>query len=51
MTDAYLQNGFKHGHLKPLLGRTYSLGEVPDAHTNIMQSSGACGRVTIKIRQ
>lgn len=49
MMNAYLQNGFKQGILKPLLGRTYPLEEVAQAHTDTIHSSGACGRITLKI--
>lgn len=51
MMNAYLQNGFQKGYLKPLLGRTYLLEEAAQAHTDIIHSSGAHGRITLKIRE
>ena len=51
MMNAHLQCGFKQGYLKPLLGRTYSLEEAAQAHTDIIHSSGAYGRITLKIRE
>ncbi|CAF1362430.1 unnamed protein product [Adineta steineri] len=49
MTNAYLQNGLKHGYLKPLLGKIYPLEAAAEAHTDIMSSSGTCGRLTLQI--
>ena len=51
MTAAHLQSGFRQGYLKPLLSRIYSLEETAQAHTDIIHSSGARGRITIKIRE
>ena len=49
MIDAYLQNGLKHGYIKPLLGKTYPLEQAAQAQTDIISNSGACGRLTLKI--
>ncbi|UJR17388.1 hypothetical protein I4U23_004283 [Adineta vaga] len=49
MMNAYLQNSLKRGYLKPLLGRIYPLEETAQAHIDIINSSGACGRITLKI--
>lgn len=47
--NAYLQTGFKQGILKPLLGQTYSLEEAAQAHSDMIHSNGAGGRITLKI--
>jgi hypothetical protein len=49
MMNAYLQHGFEHGYFQPLLGRIYPLEEAAQAHVDIIASSGACGRLTLKI--
>lgn len=48
---AHLQSGFKQGYLKPLLGQIYALEETAQAHTDIIHSSGAHGRITLKTRE
>ena len=49
MINAYLQNGLKHGYLKPFLGKIYPLEEAAQAHTDVISNSGTCGRLTLKI--
>jgi NADPH:quinone reductase-like Zn-dependent oxidoreductase len=49
MINAYLQPGLQHGYLQPLVGRIYPLEEAAQAHTDIIASNGACGRLTLKI--
>ncbi len=49
MINAYLQQGLKHGYLKPLLGRIYPLEEAAQAQTDVISNSGTCGRLTLKI--
>ena len=49
MINAYLQNGLKHGYLKPFLSKTYPLEEAAQAQADIMSNSGASGRLTLKI--
>jgi hypothetical protein len=49
MTNAYLQHGLKHGYLKPLLGRIYSLEDAAQAQTDVISNTGTCGRLTLKI--
>jgi hypothetical protein len=49
MMNAYLQNNFQYGYFQPLLGKIYPLEEASQAHIDIIDSSGACGRITLKI--
>jgi NADPH:quinone reductase-like Zn-dependent oxidoreductase len=49
MTNAYLQQGLKKGYLKPFLGKIYPLDEAAQAHTDIVNNSGTCGRLTLKV--
>ncbi|CAF0758664.1 unnamed protein product [Adineta ricciae] len=49
MVNAFLQNGLKHGYIKPLLGKLYPLEEASQAHIDIMQNTGTCGRLTLTI--
>ncbi|CAF3086113.1 unnamed protein product [Rotaria socialis] len=49
MINAYLQHGLKHGYIKPLLGRVYSLEDAAQAQTDVISNSGTCGRLTLKI--
>lgn len=51
MINAYLQNNFQHGNFQPLIDRIYPLEEAAQAHTDIIASSGACGRITLKISE
>jgi len=50
MINAYLQHGIQHGYLKPVLGKTYLLEEAAQAQTDVMQNSGTCGRLTLKLQ-
>ena len=49
MINAYLQHGLKHGYLKPLLSRTYSLEDAAQAQIDVISNNGTCGRLTLKI--
>ena len=49
MVNAFLQNGLKHGYIKPLLGKLYPLEEASQAHIDIMQNTGTCGRLTLTV--
>lgn len=49
MINAYLQNGLKYGYIKPLLGQIYPLEQAAQAQTDVINNSGTCGRLTIKI--
>jgi NADPH:quinone reductase-like Zn-dependent oxidoreductase len=49
MINAYLQQGLKHGYLKPVLGRIYPLEEAAQAQTDVVSNNGTYGRLTLKI--
>jgi NADPH:quinone reductase-like Zn-dependent oxidoreductase len=49
MTNAYLQQGLRYGHLKPLLGKVYPLDAAAQAQTDVIQNNGTCGRLTLKV--
>ena len=49
MINAYLQQGLKHGYLKPVLGRIYPLAEAAQAQTDVISNTGAYGRLTLQI--
>ncbi|UJR27381.1 hypothetical protein I4U23_008671 [Adineta vaga] len=49
MVNAFLQNGLKHGYIKPFLGKIYPLEEASQAQTDVIHNSGTCGRLTLTI--
>jgi NADPH:quinone reductase-like Zn-dependent oxidoreductase len=49
MINAYLQNGLKHGYLKPCVGKIYPLEQAAQAQTDVVSTSGACGKLVLKI--
>ena len=48
MTNAYLQYGLKQGNFKPVLGQVYPLEQAAQAQKDIIQNTGALGRLTLK---
>ena len=49
MINAYLQQGLKFGHLRPLLGKIYPLEQAAQAQTDVISNHGTYGRLTLKI--